>query len=78
MTIKYLNAPPTEDGHYLLRVDPGEKFNLDPAEQLEVAVLNGSDWLPIGADYDYWQYNQRVEYQIEVIRKLDLKELAKG
>lgn len=77
MTIKYVGEPPTEDGYYLLRVDDGLNFNQSPNDLLEIAYFRGDTWEQTGSDYDYWQYDQRTEYQIEVIAKLDLDTLAK-
>lgn len=73
MTIKYVSTrpdtpipcEPTEDGFYLLRVD-GE---------LTVGEWFGN-WDQLGVDFDAWTYAPEI-FEIEVIKKLDLEELAK-
>jgi hypothetical protein len=69
MTIKYIECePPKGEGYYLLVIN---------GDNLEIALFGeGLGWLPIGSDYDQWQCSQDVEYQIKVVRKLDLEALA--
>lgn len=71
MTIKYLTAPPDEDGIYLVRVN-GE---LTVAEATVDRFAKEGYWNQIGSDYDVWRYSS-VEYQIEVIACLKLDKLA--
>lgn len=69
MTIKYIGKTPDDEGYYLVRVD---------GKHLEVALFGeGLGWLQIGNDYDAWQYTT-AEHQIEVIKRLDLEELARA
>lgn len=69
MTIEYVGDPPSEDGFYLVKED-GE---------LAVAQFHYSItlWEQLGMDYDVWQYAEHP-YKIEVIKRLDLEELAYG
>lgn len=75
MTIKYIGDLPDEDGIYLVRVD-------GVLTVAEVTVFANSEptWTQLGVDFDHWQYDNKVEYQIEVIVKLNLEmmeEIAK-
>lgn len=68
MTITYMSNVPTESGVYLVRVD----------EALDVAEFDSEleMWMLLGSDYDIWSYSED-SYSVEVIKKLDLEELAK-
>lgn len=65
MTIQYKGDAPTENGVYLVRSN-GE---------LTVAEQCCGNWEQLGIDYDVWQFSC-VDYEIEVIKKLDLEALA--
>lgn len=76
MSVIYKGAAPTEDGTYLVRVE---------GKRLEIAELdtfgNAGDltfhtWQQIGNDFDMW--DNGGDFEIDIIRKLDLDELASG
>ena len=68
MTIRYTEKSMlfTDDGFYLVKVD-GE---------LTVAEWNNGTWSQIGADYDVWEHSYGTTFDVEVICRLDLGQIA--